>query len=70
VQSNPWEAMKKPKPAKTWDPFAEKLRARRRDRIRLATGKVTVDELQRENAFIQNARDCKIIDPNPANAFV
>ena len=55
---------------KDGEDFAEKLRARRRDRIRLATGKVTVDELQRENAFIQNARDCKIIDPNPANAFV
>ena len=62
--------MKKPKPAKTWDPFAEKIQARRRDRIRLATGKVTVEALQRENAFIQNPRDCKIVDPNPAYKFV
>ena len=70
VQRDPRQSMKKTQSTKTWDPFAEKLRARRRDRIRLATGKVTVDELQRENAFIQNARACKIVDPNPANAFV
>jgi hypothetical protein len=51
---------------KNWDPFAEKRRARRRDRMRLARGEVTPEQLQRENAFIQNARDCKIVDPNPA----
>ena len=56
--------------SKNWDPFAEKRRARHRDRIRLATGKVTVEELQRENAFIKNPRECKIVDPNPANRFL
>ena len=70
VQPDTKESMKKPQSAKNWDPFAEKRRARRRDRIRLATGKVTVDELQRENAFIRNARACKIVDPNPAYKFV
>jgi hypothetical protein len=24
------------------------------------------EQLQKENAFIQNARECKIVDPNPA----
>ncbi|MGA3171414.1 MAG: hypothetical protein ABSE62_10405 [Chthoniobacteraceae bacterium] len=65
--------MKKPKITvmpKDWDPFAEKRRARQRDRIRLATGKVTAEELQRENAFIRHPRDCKIVDPNPANALL
>jgi len=70
VQPDTKESMKMPQPTTNWDPFEEKRRARRRDRMRLATGKVTVDELQRENAFIRNARACKIVDPNPAYKFV
>ena len=62
--------MKKAKPAKEWDPLAEKRQARQRDRIRLAKGLVTVDELQQENAFIQNAREARIVDKNPANRLV
>ena len=61
--------MKKPKiivMPKDWDPFAEKRRSRQRDRMRLARGEVTPEQLQRENAFIKNPRECKIVDPNPA----
>jgi hypothetical protein len=67
------QTMKEPKITvmpKNWDPFAEKRRARRRDRMRLARGEVTPEQLQRENAFIKNPRECKIVDPNPANRFL
>ncbi len=55
---------------KNWDPFAEKRRSRQRDRMRLARGEVTAEQLQRENAFIKNPRECKIVDLNPANRFL
>jgi len=31
---------------------------------------VTVEELQRENAFIKDPRACKIVDRNPANRLL
>jgi len=67
------QTMKKPKITimpKNWDPFAEKRKASQRDRVRLATGKVSPEELQRENAFIKNPRECKIVDRIPANRFL